>query len=295
MSRSNVAVTVLVGALLAGPGTASRAQAPSDSVCRARLNAASTDSETTQLAVQVTAAGSPARITPHYATMIAQGIGQTVRIPRPLPLDVYQAMLKGAWQTLKGTYLASLHRDGHLTRARSAGGTSAAFDAAVIAAIAALDTSGLLPPPDSATLGADSIDLRIAITRDPSYSPSRPTPAALVDGGPVPLMRIRVPIREGSGGPYPKPNNRAPLYPTAMRTAKTSGSVQLAFIVRSDGTVDMGSIQVVRATAEPFVRAVLDALPAMRFFPLTVEECPVAGIAEMPFTFSVSGGPPPPG
>ena len=289
MSRSNVAVAALVGALLAGADHASFAQTPSDSACRARLNAASTDSETMQFAVRVTAPASPERITPHFASLVAQGVVQTMRVPRPLPLDVYQAMLKGAWQTLRGTYLASLHRDGRLTRVRSTGGTSAAFDAAAIAAIVTLDTSGLLPLPDSATLGADSIDLRIAIARDPSYRASSPASATLVDGAPVPLMRIRVPIREGSGGPYPKPGNRPPIYPAAMRMANTSGSVQLSFVIKADGTADMGSIQAVSATAEPFVRAVLDALPAMRFFPLTVEECPVAGLVEMPFTCSVGG------
>jgi TonB family protein len=294
MSRSKIASALLFAALMTGSATVSPAQAPSDSACRVRLNAASTDSQTTQLAVEVTSRGSPDRITPHFASMVAQGIVQMVRIPRPLPLGVYEAMNKGAWQTVRGTYLASLHRDGHLTRARSAGGTSStAFDAALVAAIVALDTSGMIPAPDSARLAADSIDLRIAIARDPSYSPNRPAQSVLADGAPVPLMRIRVPIREGSGGPYPKPGNRAPIYPTALRNARIDGSVRLAFVVGADGTVDMSSIQVVRATAEPFIRAVLDALPAMRFFPLTVEGCPVAGVAEMPFTFSVTGNPPP--
>jgi len=273
--------------MLVGTGHALLAQAPSDSACRVRLNAASLDSQTTQLAVQVTGPSSPDRITPHFASMIAQGIVQTMRVPRPLALDVYEAMNKGAWQTLKGTYLVSLHRDGHLTHARTVGGTGAAtFNAAVIAAIAALDTSGLLPPPDSALIGADSVELRIAIERDKSYSPTRPV-RALVAGAPVPLMRIRVPVREGSGGPYPKPGNRAPRYPTAMRETKTSGSVRIQFVVKADSTIDMTSIQVVHATADPFLRAVLDALPEMRFFPLTVEQCPVASFAEMPFTFSM--------
>ena len=286
MSASKLTLAAKVGIILLGAGHALLAQVPSDSACRVRLNAASSDSETMQLTVQVTGASSPEKITPHFASMVAQGIVQTMRVPRPLPLNVYQAMNKGAWQTLKGTYLVTLHRDGHLTHPRTVGGTGAmTFNAAVIAAIAALDTSGLLPPPDSALLGADSIELRVAIERDKSYSPTRPAP--LADGSPVPLMRIRVPIREGNGGPYPKPGNRAPRYPTAMRETKTSGSVRIQFVVKADSTIDMTSIQVVHATADLFLRAVLDALPEMRFFPLTVEQYPVAGFAEMPFTFSM--------
>lgn len=263
----------VISAMLVG---SARAQAPSDSACRVRLNDASPDSQTTQLAILVSAPESPNLITPHFATLVGQGIAQSIRLPKPLALDVYEARMKGAWLTLKGTYLVSLHRDGHLTRARAVSGTrNPSFDAAVVAGIVALDTSGMLPAPDSATMGADSIELRVAIApEDASLWRNKPMSLTVADGAPVPLVRIRVPIREGSGGPYPRPGNRAPLYPTAMRQTNTSGSLTLEFVVKADGTADMGSIQVTTASAAAFVRAVVDALPAMRFFPLTVEECP---------------------
>ena len=84
--------------------------------------------------------------------------------------------------TLRSSYRATLHRDGRLSGIRTVGGTrDAAFDGAILVAMAQLSASELLPPPSTpdATFTGDSLDLEIVVT------PGTTSLAAKGVGGPA--------------------------------------------------------------------------------------------------------------
>jgi TonB family protein len=82
-------------------------------------------------------------------------------------------------------------------------------------------------------------------------------------------------------------DNPVPHYPPHANWAQKEGSTLLDFIIDADGTPDLSSIQVVRATYTDFASAVLENFPNMHFIPLTVEGCPVRVRVGMPFEFKL--------
>ena len=273
------------------------AQSAPDSVqCRVTLNAASRDSVSTRLSISVSPFDTANRLSASFRGLIGTGIHQFLSLPKPMPLHVYEAGpapsgmdTAFATLTLQGAYRAIMLRDGHLTHIRAVGGTrDEAFDAAVVHALEALNASEMLPPPSpsAATFHGDGLDLRIVIT--PGATALRPeainTPTA---EGITPLLLLRLPIRRVTRSEGLKPGNRPPTYPTVLRNANIEGKTMFEFVVDANGRADLTTVQVISATAEQFVKAVLDALPGLRFEPLQLEGCPVPVLARMPFDFSL--------
>jgi TonB family protein len=89
-------------------------------------------------------------------------------------------------------------------------------------------------------------------------------------------------------GVRPRPGNPAPRYPDSMRAAGLEGEVLTQFVVNADGTPDMGSFRVVKATDPAFVDAVKAVLPRMRFNAATVDGRPVRALTQMPFLFTLA-------
>lgn len=279
---------LVVGVSIAAAANSALAQS-ADATCRAKLTAAAADSQVLQLQLLVRPFDTTQHLTVRHQGLIGEGVRQFLVMPRVLSLDVYQPMNKGAWPTITGVYRTTLHRDGHFTQTRTVGGTrNRGLDSAIVAAIIALDTAQLLPPPDSATMGdAESIDLRILVVPGRVFSTQLKTPPATREGVTA-LVHLRVPIRGASGGPHLKPGNPRPLYPPELRDARMQGETLFEFVIDANGAPDVSTAQVIRATAPQFVQSVLDVLPKMRFDPLVVEGCPVGALVQMPFQFSLS-------
>lgn len=256
--------------------------------CTTKLTAAAADSQVLQLQLLVRPFDTTQHLAVRHQGMIGEGVRQFLVMPRVLSLDVYQHMNKDAWPTITGVYRTTLDRNGRFTQTRTVGGTrNRGLDSAIVAAIVALDTAQLLPPPDSATMGdAESIDLRILVVPGRVFSTQLKTPPATSEGVTA-LVHLRVPIRGASGAPYPKPGNPRPLYPSALREARMQGETLFQFVVDANGVPDLSTAQVIRATAPQFAQAVLDVLPKLRFDPLLVEGCPVGALVQMPFQFSL--------
>jgi TonB family protein len=159
------------------------------------------------------------------------------------------------------------------------------MDRAMLAALAALDSSGLLPPPDSAELaGADTVDLRIVLTVEAEWS--RRHDFRLPPGpGVTRVLRLRVPVRRVTRALQSLPTNRPPAYPASLGQSRVTGAVGLHFVVDAAGVPDMATVQVERADLREFVESAVSALRAYRFRPLLVEGCPVAADVRMPFVF----------
>jgi len=298
-NSDTMSLRILFTAVLASAGHVLSAQSAPDSVqCRVTLAAASRDSQSTRLSIRISPFDTTNRLSASFRGLIGTGIHQFLSVPRPLPLHVYDAGptpsrpgdTAFATLTLSGVYRAILLRDGHLTHVRAVGGTrDEAFDAAVVRALEALSASEMLPPPlpPATTFGGDSLDLRIAVTPDAlGPRPSSVTGFRTAEGV-TPVLLLRLPIRRVTRSDSPKPGNRPPKYPTDLRNAGIEGKTMFEFVIEANGRVDLTTVQVVSATAQQFVKAVLDALPDLRFEPLYVEGCPVPVVARMPFEFSL--------
>jgi TonB family protein len=81
------------------------------------------------------------------------------------------------------------------------------------------------------------------------------------------------------------PDSPTPVYPAALRAAKTSGVVIAQFTVDESGMVEPNSFKVLNSTQPLFVAAVRDVLPRLRFSPAEVQGRRVRQIVQMPFNF----------
>jgi TonB family protein len=86
----------------------------------------------------------------------------------------------------------------------------------------------------------------------------------------------------------PHPNNQAPRYPPALRSANVEGEVLAQFIVSESGSVVDGSFQVIRSTDPQFTETVRAALSTFRFYPALVGGQPVKQLIQMPFQFNLA-------
>lgn len=277
------------------------AQSATDSAqCRVSLSAASRDSQSTRISILISPFDTVNRLSASFSSLVGTGIHQFLSVPTPMPLHVYdqrsafsrpgRADTAFATLTLRSAYRAILLRDGHLTHIRAVGGTrDEAVDAAVVHAMEALSASDLLPPlsPPITAFGGDSLDLRIVVTPDLVGLLPQALSSSAAEGV-TPLLGLRLPIRRITRAIGPRAGNRAPLYPADLRKAGVEGKTVFEFVVDADGRPDLTTVQVMSATAPQFLKAVLDALPDMRFEPLQVEGCPVPALVQMPFEFTLT-------
>jgi TonB family protein len=84
------------------------------------------------------------------------------------------------------------------------------------------------------------------------------------------------------------PGNKAPLYPDSLRAANVEGEVLMEFVVDSTGRAMPSTYFALRTSDPRFIQAVIDALPAMRFFPAERRGGAVAERVTMPFQFWLS-------
>jgi protein TonB len=84
------------------------------------------------------------------------------------------------------------------------------------------------------------------------------------------------------------PDNKLPRYPDSLRTANVEGDVLMEFVVDSTGRAIPDTYFVLRTSDPRFIEAVIDALPAMRFFPAERRGRAVGERVTMPFQFWLS-------
>ncbi|HEY3287051.1 MAG TPA: energy transducer TonB [Gemmatimonadaceae bacterium] len=81
------------------------------------------------------------------------------------------------------------------------------------------------------------------------------------------------------------PTSEGPEYPTAMAARKLEGSTVLRFVVDSTGTIDMSTVRVISATHSAFAKAVIAAMPRMKYRPASIDGHPVRLLVEQAFAF----------
>lgn len=103
--------------------------------------------------------------------------------------------------------------------------------------------------------------------------------------GTFPRMRVRDAAASST---------KRPTFPEeALAHGLDHGEAVLRFVVDRDGLPAPETVEIVRATALPFVRASLSMLADQRFTPATIRGCPVAQLVEFPFIFDAPRRPPP--
>ena len=80
----------------------------------------------------------------------------------------------------------------------------------------------------------------------------------------------------------------APSYPPRMLEKKQEGYVRAEFIVSADGYADTTTLRIVETTHEDFTKAVLDALPFMRFRPAKIGRQAVNQLVLQEFRFQIT-------
>jgi TonB family protein len=164
-----------------------------------------------------------------------------------------------------GMYVARRQRDGHWTEER----------------FVVLETAGAREPlivnGDDKSVGEILDSLESVVRRTPIV-PARPK--STVDATAYTEATVEKPASA-------LPDNRPPIYPLIEREGLKDGTVILKFVIGLDGRAEMGTVRVVFATADPFLRSVMEALPKMRFHPAEISGKPVRQQVQMPFAFSI--------
>jgi TonB family protein len=78
-----------------------------------------------------------------------------------------------------------------------------------------------------------------------------------------------------------------PEYPEAMARRRVEGSALLRFVIDSTGCVDMTTVRVVNSTHSAFAKAVIAAMPKMKYRPASIAGQPVRLLVEQAFTFRI--------
>jgi TonB family protein len=86
----------------------------------------------------------------------------------------------------------------------------------------------------------------------------------------------------------PYPDNKPPVYPSLLRSAKVEGTVLVQFVLDTTGYANMATLKIVKSSHDLFASAVKEALPTMRFHPALVGGHPVKQFVQMPFEFSLN-------
>lgn len=94
-------------------------------------------------------------------------------------------------------------------------------------------------------------------------------------------FQVQTPVRMAPGSP-------APRFPISLKAQGIGGEVLAQFIVDTLGMAVTTSFKVLRSTDTLFAKAVLDALPNMRFTSAEFEGRKVRQLVQQPFVFAIS-------
>jgi TonB family protein len=83
------------------------------------------------------------------------------------------------------------------------------------------------------------------------------------------------------------PDTGAPIYPEALQRRGIEGWVVTRFVIDTNGVVLPASLRIVSSTSSDFTRAVVEAMPTLRYRPALVNGRAVKQEAELTFRFRV--------
>lgn len=232
----------------------------------------------------------------HFAALAMGAIAEHLTVPQPLQLAAYGGQGTVTWEDLlekkpKTAHLSismelmiSWKKDGSLKRVGLAQSSlDPEFDAAIIRAILAADSSRAFPMQNEGIAGKELntyVDVDLVTT---------------VPAGAHELFRLRLPVLVLDNPVRPILHKYSPKYPDDLRKRGIEGQVSLKYVVDERGRTIPESYRVVKFSHREFARAVLDELPNTRFDPAKVGGCPVKQMVQQSFNFVLhhGNGPPP--
>jgi hypothetical protein len=288
--------------------SAASAQASTLQQCVSELAAPTRDSITLNAVLSVRAANAVYSLPPTYQLDFADAVRRRLRLPTPLTLDAYQVDVSAptAHLALWGLHEITMTSAGQVSRAVvTAGARNEAFDAAVLSALRAIDSTDVV----SAAVEGVPGDLRLRVqvstrpvdgaapllldsprsyigrqSRTSNSVTSAPIDSALI----IPLFLLRLPSLSVRRDTQQQPGTGVLHYPVGLRSKGIQGEAVGAFVIGSDGLAEQASFYARRATHPNFAQAVEEALSSFRFTPLVIGGCAVRSIVQQPFTFTLA-------
>lgn len=83
------------------------------------------------------------------------------------------------------------------------------------------------------------------------------------------------------------PTSAGPEYPETLALRRVEGSALLRFVVDSTGLIDMSTVRVMSSTHSAFAKAVIAAMPRMKYRPASIAGHPVRLLVEQSFSFRI--------
>ena len=221
---------------------------------------------------------------PDRATLVMRDVLSHWRPPEPFqPPIVVPYMDKGRpgeWgiRFLYGDASLTLASDARV-RSRETMTSSGwpAFDASVLAAIAATDSARTLPRGAADDTGTTYL-LGFGFQR--------------TDGISIPVLVVLNEVAQPFETVLPRGSSTVPIYPPRLRSVSIEGDVWIAFVVDPEGKFVKGTESVMRATHQEFAQAVLDFLPKVQYVPARLNGCRVGQFVQQAFSFRVKDGAP---
>lgn len=155
----------------------------------------------------------------------------------------------------------------------------AALAALAVAAFAAACGTEI---PANVVVPGERVDADLAVAQDSASSQlarSSPSTAHTISGSELSL--------DAKSRAKPRALSYDLTYPPMMRTARVEGTVVAAFVVDTNGRVDMNSVWVISSDHEQFTTAVERALVTTAFDAARVNGKPVRQAIEQPFVFAL--------
>jgi hypothetical protein len=266
-----------------GASTASRRSAPADSC----LPDTAGRWDTTRISLGLAPAGNASSASGPRADYLlaAQAIRSYFRPPRALTLPFWAHITaRPDSQSTKsdipglgfaGSLAFRLDPLGHLVDTTVFVDTAAPeLNESLIAAVRRADSALGFSPPGR------------AVRRDKGHILLRFVNLEKSSGPAVPLVRVAVPtIRADSDVSIRKIPQ--PVFPVAGILARTSGTVELQYVVTAEGRADPASFKVLHARYREFVDAAIRAIAAGSFYPARLRGCavPMLVVQKVSFTF----------
>jgi TonB family protein len=231
-----------------------------------------------------------------YVRLLLRGIIEHFTVPSPLdvpdfgerihprPVQLVDSIRDSAYLSrpesvsvaMSAEIVFTVMRDGRLADfGLAATSLSPSFDDHLLHALAALDSTGAVPPLP-ADVGSDAVRIYLEVDADRD--------STLVS---EPLFVAQMPVWVMGQRAIPNPNGPFPRYPVHLEMAHVSGSVLFSFVVDDTGVPVMETVRLHHTTRPEFAKAVRDVLPKIRFTPARIDGCPVAQRVQMPFQFTI--------
>jgi TonB family protein len=221
-----------------------------------------------------------------YTAAVLEAIGEHYPTSEPVTLGEYTPVdhtlaVAAAFTALQFTVTDSGAVDDLRIVATS---LSPSFDHSVIAAVRAAGADRLPPKPRNAG-GRTQFQLEVATAVQPDTERDAGDTAGAAR---MPWVVTQIPAwSDAVAAGTVRGRSQVPFYPPAARRQSIEDSVLIQFAIGANGRIAPHTAILLHASYRDFVSSIADKLSSFRYVPTTINGCPVASLAQEPFTFKI--------